>query len=141
MSGAAWVEALPRPFWLDSPLAPAGLPLVAIGCLVVQQLVADSAATVYDITEVSVRQTLVRDRRPGQHLVPADRIADPRPYGGGQLVIKFVEATMGLHEQVQGGLLGALVIHPRRADADVLDRVAIIHRYDDGPSLNGGISR
>jgi len=44
------------------PLAPAGLPLLAVGCLVVQQLVADSAVTVYDITEVSVRQTMVRDR-------------------------------------------------------------------------------
>jgi MFS family permease len=48
------------------PLAPAGLPLVAVGCLVMQQLVADSAATVYDITEVSVRQTLVRDRALGR---------------------------------------------------------------------------
>ena len=48
------------------PLAPAGLPLLAIGCLVVQQLVADSAVTVYDITEVSVRQTLVRDRALGR---------------------------------------------------------------------------
>jgi predicted MFS family arabinose efflux permease len=48
------------------PLAPAGLPLVAIGCLVMQQLVADSAATVYDITEVSVRQTLVHDRALGR---------------------------------------------------------------------------
>jgi hypothetical protein len=48
------------------PLAPAGLPLVAVGCLVVQQLVADSAATVYDITEISVRQTLVHDRALGR---------------------------------------------------------------------------
>ena len=48
------------------PLAPAGLPLVAIACLVIQQLVADSAVTVYDITEVSVRQTLVRDRALGR---------------------------------------------------------------------------
>lgn len=48
------------------PLAPAGLPLVAIGCLVMQQLVADSAVTVYDITETSVRQTLVRDRALGR---------------------------------------------------------------------------
>jgi MFS family permease len=31
-----------------------------------QQLVADSAVTVYDITEVSVRQTLVRDRALGR---------------------------------------------------------------------------
>jgi MFS family permease len=48
------------------PLAPAGLPLVAVGCLVMQQLVADSAVTVYDITEASVRQTLVRDRALGR---------------------------------------------------------------------------
>jgi MFS family permease len=48
------------------PLAPAGLPLIAIGCLVMQQLVADSAVTVYDITEVSVRQTLVHDRALGR---------------------------------------------------------------------------
>ena len=48
------------------PLAPAGLPLIAIGCLVMQQVVADSAVTVYDITEVSVRQTLVHDRALGR---------------------------------------------------------------------------
>jgi MFS family permease len=48
------------------PLAPAGLPLVAIACLVMQQLVADSAVTVYDITEASVRQTMVRDRALGR---------------------------------------------------------------------------
>jgi MFS family permease len=48
------------------PIAPTGLPVIAIGCLVMQQLVADSAVTVYDITEVSVRQTLVRDRALGR---------------------------------------------------------------------------
>jgi predicted MFS family arabinose efflux permease len=48
------------------PLAPAGLPAIAIGCLVMQQLIADSAATVYDITEISVRQTLVHDRALGR---------------------------------------------------------------------------
>lgn len=48
------------------PLAPAGLPLLAIGCLVMQQLVADSAVTVYDITEVSVRQGVVEDRALGR---------------------------------------------------------------------------
>lgn len=48
------------------PLAPSGLPLIAIGCLVMQQLVADSAVTVYDVTEVTVRQTLVHDRALGR---------------------------------------------------------------------------
>ena len=48
------------------PLAPAGLPLIAIGCLVMQQLVGDSAVTVYDITEQSVRQARVHDRALGR---------------------------------------------------------------------------
>jgi MFS family permease len=48
------------------PLAPAGLPIIALACLVGQQLIADSAVTVYDITEVSVRQTLVKDRELGR---------------------------------------------------------------------------
>lgn len=48
------------------PLAPAGLPLVALACLILQQLIADSAMTVYDITEVSVRQSIVPDRELGR---------------------------------------------------------------------------
>ena len=48
------------------PLAPAGMPVVALLCLLAQQLIADSAETVYDITEVSVRQTFVRDRELGR---------------------------------------------------------------------------
>ena len=41
------------------PLAPAGAPLVAIACLVGQQLIGDSAVTVYDVTEISMRQSRV----------------------------------------------------------------------------------
>jgi MFS family permease len=48
------------------PLAPSGLPVVALACLLVQQLVGDSALTVYDITETTVRQTLVADRQLGR---------------------------------------------------------------------------
>jgi predicted MFS family arabinose efflux permease len=48
------------------PLAPSGLPLAAVGCLVMQQLVADSAVTAYDITEASVRQARVEDRALGR---------------------------------------------------------------------------
>ena len=59
------------------PLAPAGLPLIAVACLVAQQLIADSAITVYDVTETSVRQALVADRELG-------RVAStvPGPVGG-----------------------------------------------------------
>jgi MFS family permease len=48
------------------PLAPSGLPLVAVLFLLAQQLIADSAITVYDVTETSVRQTLVADRELGR---------------------------------------------------------------------------
>jgi MFS family permease len=48
------------------PLAPAGLPLIAMACLFGQQLIADSAVTVYDVTETSVRQSLVADRELGR---------------------------------------------------------------------------
>lgn len=61
--GALLLSAIGNAF---IPLAPAGLPLLAIACLVMQQLVADSAVTVYDITEVSVRQGVVEDRALGR---------------------------------------------------------------------------
>jgi MFS family permease len=48
------------------PLAPASLPLVAVGCLLIQQLVGDGAATVFEIAETTVRQTLVPDRQLGR---------------------------------------------------------------------------
>jgi MFS family permease len=48
------------------PLAPAGLPLVAIACLVGQQLIGDTAVTVFDVTEISVRQARVGDRQLGR---------------------------------------------------------------------------
>ncbi len=48
------------------PLAPAGLPLLAMAFLVGNQLVTDPALTVYDITDTSVRQSLVHDRQLGR---------------------------------------------------------------------------
>ena len=95
------------------PLAPTGLPLVAIGCLVMQQLVADSAVTVYDVTEVSVRQTLVRDRALGRvsstfHVaaVLAQLIAT---LAAGLLAeVIGLRATMWLAPL--GGLLGAAIL-------------------------------
>lgn len=63
---AVWAMVLSAVGNAFIPLAPAGLPLLAVGFLVLQQLVADSAVTVYDITEVSVRQSLVHDRALGR---------------------------------------------------------------------------
>jgi hypothetical protein len=48
------------------PLAPAGAPLVAVAFLLGQQLIGDSAITMYDVTETSVRQAFVDDRALGR---------------------------------------------------------------------------
>jgi MFS family permease len=48
------------------PLAPAGAPLIAVAFLIGQQLVTDPAATAYDITDTSVRQSIVGERQLGR---------------------------------------------------------------------------
>lgn len=48
------------------PLAPAGAPLIAMAFLIGQQLVTDPAATAYDITDTSVRQSIVGERQLGR---------------------------------------------------------------------------
>jgi MFS family permease len=95
------------------PLAPTGAPVVAALCLIGQQLVTDSAITVYDVTETSVRQARVDDRQLG-------RVASTFRVGAG--LVQLV-ATIGagvLAEIVGlravcflaplGGLIGALVL-------------------------------
>jgi MFS family permease len=95
------------------PLAPAGLPLIAIGCLVVQQLVADSAVTVYDITEVSVRQTLVEDRALGR-VASTFHVAAVIAQLAATLVAGVLAEVIGLRATSWlaplGGLLGAAVL-------------------------------
>jgi MFS family permease len=95
------------------PLAPAGLPLIALACLLVQQLVGDSAATVYDVTETTVRQTLVQNRQLG-------RVASTFHVAGvaAQLVTTiaagFLAEAIGLRATTVlapiGALLGALIL-------------------------------
>lgn len=48
------------------PLAPEGAPLLAVVFLVGQQLIGDTAVTMFDVTEVSVRQARVEDRSLGR---------------------------------------------------------------------------
>jgi MFS family permease len=95
------------------PLAPAGLPLVAIGCLVMQQLVADSAVTVYDVTEVSVRQTLVRDRALGR-VSSTFHVAAVIAQLAATLTAGLLAEVIGLRATSWlaplGGLLGAAIL-------------------------------
>jgi MFS family permease len=48
------------------PLAPAGAIGIAIALLIGQQLIGDTAVTVFDVTEVSMRQARVSDRQLGR---------------------------------------------------------------------------
>jgi MFS family permease len=95
------------------PLAPAGLPLLAVGCLVMQQLVADSAVTVYDITEVSVRQTLVRDRALGR-VASTFQVASGLAQLVATLGAGLLAEVIGLRATAWiaplGGLLAALIL-------------------------------
>ena len=90
------------------PLAPTALPLVAIGCLVMQQLVADSAVTVYDITEVSVRQTLVRDRALGR-VASTFRVAAGLAQLAATIAAGILAEVIGLRATSWLGPLAALV--------------------------------
>jgi hypothetical protein len=95
------------------PLAPAGLPLIAVGCLVIQQLVADSAVTVYDITEVSVRQTLVHDRALGRvtsTFKVAAMLAQLVATIGAGLLAEAIGLRATAWLAPLGGLLGAAIL-------------------------------
>ena len=41
------------------------------------------------------------------------------------------------HEQVERGLLGAIVVSPKRADPDVVDVPPLVHLYDGRRTING----
>jgi MFS family permease len=95
------------------PLAPSGLPVVAVVCLVMQQLVADSAVTVYDITEVSVRQTLVHDRALGR-VSSTFHVLAVLAQLGATLAAGVLAEVIGLRATSWlaplGGLLGAAIL-------------------------------
>ena len=130
------------------PLAPAGLPLVAIGCLVMQQLVADSAVTVYDVAEVSVRQTLVSDRALGR-VSSTFHVAAVLAQLVATLAAGLLAEAIGLRATSWlaplGGLLGAAILWfspvrhlhtlPVRAGTEAIDpaTVAAAAEWDQPP--------
>jgi MFS family permease len=106
------------------PLAPSGLPIVAMACLVGQQLVADSAMTVYDITDVSVRQSIVPDRELGR-VAATFRVLAVAAQLVATVAAGFLAAAIGLRATAflapLGGLLAAAVLYasPVRALRDL----------------------
>jgi MFS family permease len=75
------------------PLAPAGLPVVAVAFLVGQQLIGDSAVTLFDVTELSIRQSRVQDRQLGRV----------------NATVRVVMVLAQLTGTILGGLVGGLV--------------------------------
>jgi predicted MFS family arabinose efflux permease len=108
--GAMLLTALGNAF---IPIAPAGFPIVAIGCLVMAQIVGDSAATVYDITDVSVRQTLVHDRALGR-VSSTFHVAGVLAQLAATLVAGILGEVIGVRATAWlaplGGLLGAAIL-------------------------------
>jgi MFS family permease len=95
------------------PLAPSGLPLVALACLLVQQLVGDSAATVYDVTETTVRQTLVPNRQLGR-VASTFHVASVAAQLVATIGAGFLAEAIGLRATTVlapfGALLGAVIL-------------------------------
>jgi len=111
------------------PLAPVGLPLVAIGCLLAQQLVADSAITVFEIGDVTVRQSVVPDRRLGRVNASAHVLGLAAQLGGtvvGGVLAEGIGIRGALVVGALGGLVGAAFIafSPVRRLVDVPGRRA-----------------
>jgi Na+/melibiose symporter-like transporter len=90
------------------PLAPAALPLVAIACLLAQQLIADSAITVFEIGDVTVRQSLVPDRRLGRVNASVHVLFIALQLGG-TVLGGVLAAAIGVRGALVLGSLGGLI--------------------------------
>jgi MFS family permease len=86
-----------------TPLAPAGLPVVAVALLLAQQLIGDGAMTVFYVGEVSVRQARVADRQLGRVTATA-RVAS--------VAAQLVATVLGGLAAEAIGLRGALILAP-----------------------------
>lgn len=90
------------------PLAPAGAILLGAVCLVGQQLVADGAATTYDIVDMSVRQSIVGDRLLGR-VNATIRTSSVLLQLGGTVMAGVVGELLGLRAAFWIGLVGAVL--------------------------------
>jgi MFS family permease len=90
------------------PLAPAGAVLIGAACLVGQQLVADGAATAYDIVDMSVRQSIVGDRLLGR-VNATIRTSSVLLQLGATVMAGVVGELLGLRVALWIGLVGAVL--------------------------------
>ena len=90
------------------PLAPAGAPLIAVAFLLAQQLIGDSAITVFDVTEVSVRQSRVPESQLGRVNGTVHTAAVVAQLAG-TLLGGIVAAVFGLRVALVLGPLGVVL--------------------------------
>jgi MFS family permease len=90
------------------PLAPVGLPVVAIACLVGQQLIGDTAATVFEVTSTSLIQSRVEDRWLGR-VNATVRVAEVVAQLAATLAGGLVAVAIGLRGAAFLAPLGALL--------------------------------
>ena len=90
------------------PLAPSGAIGLGVACLILQQFVADGGYTVYDIAEVSLRQSIVDDRLMGRVTATVNVFTGlvqlVGTIGGG-----LIAAAFGLRTGLALGLVGGVI--------------------------------
>ncbi|MEP7157886.1 MAG: MFS transporter [Chloroflexota bacterium] len=95
------------------PLAPVGVPLITIAFLVGQQLVTDPSMTAYDITDTSIRQSIVHDRQLGR-VNATVRVAVLTAQLAATLLAGFLALQFGLRTMLligpAVGLLGVVAV-------------------------------
>jgi MFS family permease len=95
------------------PLAPIGAPLLAMTFLIGQQLITDPAMTAFDITDTSIRQSIVHDRQLGR-VNATVRVAILVAQLAATLLAGFLALQIGLRAMLfigpTVGLLGVLAV-------------------------------
>lgn len=95
------------------PLAPVGMPLVTIAFLIGQQLVTDPSMTAFDITDTSIRQSIVRDHQLGR-VNATVRVAVLTAQLAATLLAGFLAVQIGLRTMLligpAIGLLGVIAL-------------------------------
>jgi MFS family permease len=94
------------------PLAP-GATIIGAACLVAQQIICDSALTVFDIDDVSLRQTLMSDRQLGRVNGSIRVLGVAATLMGtilGGILAELIDIRFALIVGATGGLVGALIL-------------------------------
>lgn len=90
------------------PLAPAGALVLGAACLIVQQLVGDSAGTLFEITQVSLTQSVVEDRLLGR-VNGSIRFFEDVFQLAGTIAGGVIAELLGLRAAMAFGVLGGVV--------------------------------